>query len=203
MYSMLNVEKFQSTRPVWGGTIINVINRQKLTFQSTRPVWGGTEGVLVALRIPVISIHPPRVGRDDVIRRKDRRASISIHPPRVGRDAAPGFRRAGTRHFNPPAPCGAGQACDLILREKIKFQSTRPVWGGTTAWANSASCLIFQSTRPVWGGTGLIKLARRYGIISIHPPRVGRDSNNTQKQLCVLLHNIQVRCNLAHKRRWR
>ena len=35
-----------------------------------------------------ISIHPPREGRDDLIRYPWDELSISIHPPREGRDEA-------------------------------------------------------------------------------------------------------------------
>ena len=39
------------------------------------------------LEWPQISIHPPRVGRDDPEGPNDfRHLGISIHPPRVGRD---------------------------------------------------------------------------------------------------------------------
>ena len=58
-----------------------------------------------------VSIHPPRVGRDfpavDLAIGGD---DVSIHPPRVGRDA------------------GDAVAADLAKG----FQSTLPVWGGTT-----------------------------------------------------------------------
>ena len=56
-----------------------------LRFQSTRPVWGATIVTLDKVAEMTISIHAPRVGRDQ----------------RCGR-----FARA-KRHFNPRAPCGA------------------------------------------------------------------------------------------------
>ena len=55
---------FQSTRPVWGATTVNNFAKTEDLFQSTRPVWGAT---LTARRWPTdgkISIHAPRVGRD-------------------------------------------------------------------------------------------------------------------------------------------
>ena len=36
-----------------------------------------------------------------------------------------------------------------------EFQSTRPVWGATTALKSAPLLLEFQSTRPVWGATHL------------------------------------------------
>ena len=35
-----------------------------------------------------ISIHPPRVGRDQLQQMAQNMANISIHPPRVGRDVS-------------------------------------------------------------------------------------------------------------------
>ena len=64
-------------------------------FQSTHPVWDGT---VVAARQPLyldISIHPSRVGWDDALRGKLWVGSISIHPSRVGWD--PALRGLGSR----------------------------------------------------------------------------------------------------------
>ena len=102
-----------------------------------------------------ISIHPPRVGRDETPEEEEyNERCISIHPPRVGRDGP----LARWKHRN------------------VRFQSTLPVWGGTAAqaavkatleisihpprvgrdiWAMERVALSFgfQSTLPVWGGT--------------------------------------------------
>ena len=101
-----------------------------------------------------ISIHAPRVGRDDlpdmdyVIEAQfqstrpvwgatHRRAytqnqsAISIHAPRVGRDLG---------------------AADIGTTDTT-FQSTRPVWGATIYDAVTVGSSVFQSTRPVWGAT--------------------------------------------------
>ena len=81
-----------------------------------------------------ISIHAPRVGRDDEDDWPRMQAwPISIHAPRVGRDS-------GRLSLSLP----------LYL-----FQSTRPVWGATKGASLPASNDGFQSTRPVWGATSL------------------------------------------------
>ena len=104
-------------------------------------------------------------------------SGISIHPPRVGRDQDHyGQSSHGGRNFNPPSPCGEGQASALVLTNGPLFQSTLPVWGGTQidainaqrdanfnppspcgegpAGATNEACgSVFQSTLPVWGGT--------------------------------------------------
>ena len=81
-------------------------------------------------------------------------------------------------HFNPRSPCG-----ERLLRSddegaRLPFQSTLPVWGATTAWANSSSCRQFQSTLPVWGATATLLLSDRCLRISIHAPRVGSDRSH-------------------------
>ena len=44
---------------------------------------------------------------------------------------------------------------------------------------------LFQSTLPVWRGTQGGDHGRRITHISIHPPRVGRDSKSTQKSFSI------------------
>ena len=56
-------------------------------FQSTRPVWGATSSAMPSTRTMMISIHAPRVGRDDT------------HHTAVSHRT----------NFNPRAPCGARQ----------------------------------------------------------------------------------------------
>ena len=125
-----------------------------MKFQSTRPVRGGTPEMRVCKRCGMISIHPPRAGRD--------RVDVRIYV--CGGD------------FNPPAPCGAGRQPAAGGPLRREFQSTRPVRGGTMNLVRfrrdeddfnpPAPCgvgqskgwmvgktPIFQSTRPVRGGT--------------------------------------------------
>ena len=57
------------------------------SFQSTRPVWGATRQDRQPPFLSGISIHAPRVGRDeDFARQITAENTISIHAPRVGRD---------------------------------------------------------------------------------------------------------------------
>ena len=55
-------------------------------FQSTRPVWGATNEPKFEELPDDISIHAPRVGRDDTVQPDGSKQTISIHAPRVGRD---------------------------------------------------------------------------------------------------------------------
>ena len=77
-------------------------------FQSTRPVWGATVVCRSPANTPMISIHAPRVGRDlRCLPCSASQCTISIHAPRVGRDDITGFSNAASKNFNPRAPCGA------------------------------------------------------------------------------------------------
>ena len=58
-----------------------------MLFQSTLPVWGGTIERFAFSGTARISIHPPRVGRDLWLPLTFEMFGISIHPPRVGRDS--------------------------------------------------------------------------------------------------------------------
>ena len=102
---------FQSTLPVWGGTMAGYravfICKH---FNPPSPCGEGPGRGPETARPGQISIHPPRVGRD--LMRSIKRPSstfISIHPPRVGRDGSLGRAPGTGPDFNPPSPCGEGQ----------------------------------------------------------------------------------------------
>ena len=148
-------------------------------FQSTLPVWGGTvQPIHNGVNYHEISIHPPRVGRDKQLNKKIMKRGIfqSTLPVWGGTgNGRRGWRRRG--YFNPPSPCGEGLGQFSFSIVWTLFQSTLPVWGGTISSIMSGFVtIIFQSTLPVWGGTGT-GFDRRNVLfyISIHPPRVGRD----------------------------
>ena len=147
---------FQSTRPVWGATTRrHLLAHIGAHFNPRAPCGARQCGRQSARQRHRISIHAPRVGRDNVLAAlPDGTEVISIHAPRVGRDSHQTF---------------------LISRLR-KFQSTRPVWGATAAADKSATfrhyfnprapcgarpgrhgggilMAKFQSTRPVWGAT--------------------------------------------------
>ena len=127
---------------------------------------------------PLISIHPPRVGRDKIFGQGGQGFRISIHPPRVGRDAPFGDALAMDVNFNPPSPCGEGHSNSIGVELCSRFQSTLPVWGGTSGrwpWYLHRSISI----HPPRVGRDIINPQLPPNIrISIHPPRVGRDDLN-------------------------
>ena len=169
--------KFQSTRPVWGATFLSNDSCQAFSFQSTRPVWGATHAVYLKISPSKVSIHAPRVGRDD-------QSAINTINARSFNPRAPCGARLELRlHtvprqlcFNPRAPCGARlYFLSFLFLLNSGFQSTRPVWGATNKYKVALKTNWFQSTRPVWGATLSFNLLLIPIAVSIHAPRVGRD----------------------------
>ena len=102
-----------------------------------------------------ISIHSPRAGRDCRYPNAPLITQISIHSPHTGRD----------RLVNAP-----------IVSPSL-FQSTLPAWGETTNSSNEAQIAQqFQSTLPAWGETLRTLHSCTHALISIHSPRMGRDT---------------------------
>ena len=144
--------RFQSTRPVWGATAVGIRNLDSVSFNPRAPCGARLCGTTCRdtchcfnPRAPCgarrkkkmnssatpVSIHAPRVGRDNYGSFKSLQGYVSIHAPRVGRD----MKIVG------------------VPVNISTFQSTRPVWGATHSIAKVPMRSRFQSTRPVWGAT--------------------------------------------------
>ena len=192
------MSRFQSTRPAWGATIYAVVPAGEnhdfnphaprgarpcsarivacvCRFQSTRPAWGATEILADRLARLAISIHTPRVGRDHFIAATDSHGNISIHTPRVGRDVAQGGVHPARRDFNPHAPRGARRRFRSVFAAADRFQSTRPAWGATIVPYISSQTLLISIHTPRVGRDSRRSRAPAPRAISIHTPRVGRD----------------------------
>ncbi len=78
--------EFQSTHPVWGGTVLGLTSADDCTISIHPPRVGWDGAFDIVHSVHVISIHPPRVGWDVFISSISLRTYISIHPPRVGWD---------------------------------------------------------------------------------------------------------------------
>ena len=123
--------RFQSTRPVWGATDGGSVEPVVRRFQSTRPVWGATRRRPSAGASPAISIHAPRVGRDDRSHRVQARfCNFNPRAPCGARRYIPSAC-SDLIYFNPRAPCGARRFSAGYTTKNRRFQSTRPVWGAT------------------------------------------------------------------------
>ena len=145
---------FQSTLPVRGGTRASAPPRRSQSFQSTLPVRGGTQTRQAIHAGHRISTHPPRAGRDSSVSRSMSMMALfqSTLPVRGG--TRPWSVLPSTPFdFNPPSPCGEGRREKLCTAYPAEFQSTLPVRGGTAVGHHCIICLL----------------------ISIHPPRAGRD----------------------------
>ena len=148
-------EKFQSTRPLRGGTRGDIGGGGGgMIFQSTRPLRGGTIDFMFSPPFSNISIHPPLAGRDKVL---------------------PSGHQA-SEYFNPPAPCGAGHRMPAFCKGWVRFQSTRPLRGGTDQhFLGHVPTAI--SIHPPLAGRDPLDVLRYYAPgISIHPPLAGRDN---------------------------
>ena len=123
-------------------------------FNSRAPRGARPEQLVEVLPIPEVSIHAPRVGRDDMFIFYLRQPTgVSIHAPRVGRDARQG------------APTGVWS-----------FQFTRPAWGATTYLALLFIIRQVSIHAPRVGRDSIPMVVQpRCKRVSIHAPRVGRD----------------------------
>ena len=145
-------------------------------FQSTRPVRGGTQAFGQHPFAQNISIHPPRAGRDDGTGsvKVDTWIFQSTRPVRGGTFVRSKFCMAH-KTFQSTRPVRGGTLTITPISRHLQFQSTRPVRGGTSVDVKAVSPDLFQSTRPVRGGTPILSLFSLSDDISIHPPRAGRD----------------------------
>ena len=156
---------------------MNQTTRFRMLFLSLRP-HGSRRRVEANKRVfRRISIHSPRVGRDNckmalktlLLRFQSTRpvrgetsthvlvrvaVAISIHSPRSGRDIE--------------------QSKGLLGQGLISIHS--PLMGqDVAAKPVPSSPAVFQPTRPAWGETQHQEVAAAPQRISIHSPRVGRD----------------------------
>ena len=157
-------------------------------FQSTRPLRGGTAGHDSAELVTWISIHPPLAGRDPddvqgqplfadfnppapcgagplirywaqmemqfqstrplrggtILRgaAEDAR-KISIHPPLAGRDYDVEASHAPRQYFNPPAPCGAGQRSCTKNCAKHRILHKKCIYPGRIERFSGSDAAIF------------------------------------------------------------
>ena len=139
---------------MWGGTVVFTASAfgAYISIHPPRVEWDIYRQTKITLCH--ISIHPPRVGWDSMRPALRHGGFISIHPPRVGWDKLDFSQPNRPQDFNPPTPCEVGLRSRPAYQSAYPFQSTHPVWGGTTCLpAPFASFREFQSTHPVWGGT--------------------------------------------------
>ena len=169
------------------------------TFQSTHPVWDGTLPPLSSSSLINISIHPSRVGWD---RCRSACGTFyeqfqSTHPVWDGTTSK--LRAASMRpSFQSTHPVwdGTQPAIKPLIVWRISIHPSRVGWDlYSHAWENSLS--LFQSTHPVWDGTDepvqIIDLTK----ISIHPSRVGWDDEMGTCARRPLYFNPPIPCGMG------
>ena len=147
-------------------------------FQSTRPVWGATAAMTRSRRDCCYFNPRARVGRDKFDASKQaQRAAFQSTRPVWGATTRSSAACASQRHFNPRAPCGARPYPRADMLPAIAFQSTRPVWGATKqAKIDKTGECNFNPRAPCGARRQQPSSIQDCVYISIHAPRVGRDT---------------------------
>ena len=133
-------------------------------------MWGGTSKNYSSI-MDIVNFNPPTpCGVGLVVAIAVGMSSyISIHPPRVGWDGSFDYDKAVLMAFQSTHPVWGGTSNFAKMLIRITFQSTHPVWGGTETDARPHKPGAFQSTHPVWGGTTSARMGR-YTIHDFNPP---------------------------------
>ncbi len=95
-------------------------------FQSTLPVWGATLRPGRGSRRRRISIHAPRVGSDVPFGDNCKSEFISIHAPRVGSDDKKADKMALTCEFQSTLPVWGATSCALRMSFSLHFNPRSP-----------------------------------------------------------------------------
>ena len=148
----------------------------QLVFQSTHPVWDGTFEQMF-YSVPSRHFNPP--------------IPCGMGPIICGLVAL-------AVDFNPPIPCGMGRQLGELscCYRRISIHPSRVGWDGATSVVR-ASPLIFQSTHPVWDGTSLFPQNPQRTTISIHPSRVGWDQRGRGAQKNDRNFNPPIPCGMG------
>ena len=104
-----------------------------------------------------------------------RRRIISIHSPRMGRDTAAVDGRTHSRYFNPLSPHGERQDGPKDRQRVCAFQSTLPAWGETQKNIDELNAKDISIHSPRMGRDSWPLPLNFSLFISIHSPRMGRD----------------------------
>ena len=167
---------FQSTLPAWGETIKGDKNHGGNGISIHSPRMGRDGAAQLCAERRGISIHSPRMGRDLDGERQRRRAKISIHSPRMGRDLCPCADTGSASDFNPLSPHGERPDIAAKYHVYFEFQSTLPAWGETRQpGMRGGKHVDFNPLSPHGERPTPGIIPRRFLLISIHSPRMGRD----------------------------
>ena len=148
-------------------------------FQSTLPAWGETGAAPDLIAAVIISIHSPRMGRDNMAaHRIFRLPEISIHSPRMGRDGGGVCRRPPARAFQSTLPAwGETAAHGHLWPETWHFNPLSPHGERRDAAKCMATMRYFNPLSPHRERHYATMEIYATSQISIHSPRMGRDGH--------------------------
>ena len=126
---------FQSTRPVWGATRADGWRRYVLQHFNPRAPCGARRRGRLAAHAGMANFNPraPCGARLGPALSLSPSLLISIHAPRVGRDELASAQREQTLIFQSTRPVWGATAGITLCAVLARFQSTRPVWGATSS----------------------------------------------------------------------
>ena len=206
--SQLHIQDFNPPTPCGVGPVPDTpgVCKFEISIHPPRAGWDLTTREVI--KVIKISIHPPRAGWDSRIWTNGGNGSNfnpptpcgvgpycvtpytgssrfqSTHPVRGGTRSYD-QRQRGSGNFNPPTPCGVGPESAREDFISTLFQSTHPVRGGTASCpAHTTTSHDFNPPTPCGVGQSVLTLHVSETMISIHPPRAGWDSKNTQDFSC-------------------
>ena len=122
-----------------------------------------------------ISIHSPRMGRDNFSHILTLLFCISIHSPRMGRDLPRQTSLKLPLNFNPLSPHGERHTDSVPPAATKIFQSTLPAWGETRPHQRLRKPRTISIHSPRMGRDRMFNFNKWGHRISIHSPRMGRD----------------------------
>ena len=140
----------------WGAGLVRYMaHLDNPEFQSTRSVGSGTSCISAIRAYRSISIHPLRGERDRVRVRSPPQQPQFQSTRSVGSGTASWKARSrGRRHFNPPAPWGAGPGSRARCTTAIYFNPPAP-WGAGLAETVNLPFVLFDFNPPAPWGAGL------------------------------------------------
>ena len=154
--AMMEDNLFQSTLPAWGETLrqlrAHVPLGAKISIHSPR--MGRDDRRAQDAPPRPISIHSPRMGRDWDGETFAAVRTISIHSPRMGRDSRGSHAGPVSRDFNPLSPHGERRIRRSSTPSPRDFNPLSPHGERPGLRRGRAYGQSFQSTLPAWGETG-------------------------------------------------
>ena len=168
---------FQSTLPAWGETYGAGESTDGLPISIHSPRMGRDEKLVGSIKARNgISIHSPRMGRDGHRKADDSADDISIHSPRMGRDAYPPLTGSVYIRISIHSPrMGRDLSIPATFLRLFDFNPLSPHGERPSQISGKLPEPSFQSTLPAWGETAAafpgIKAMKYFNPLSPHGER--------------------------------